>query len=177
MTEFFSKYPRFNYDMTGTGTDLVQVVDIVHKVKFIHKIKKNIYVFYPYTIQDGETPEIIAAKLYGSAQYHWIVLFSNSIYNLWTDWPLSYDQFQDFIIAKYGDLITPLNQVYQYQDVDGNVIDYASYLANVSNGATILTSMEYETNLNNSKKQIVLLDPVFVVTVENELDKLLAEPT
>lgn len=177
MTEFFSKYPLFNYDMTGTNIDLVQVVDIIHKVKIIEKLRRNVFIYHPYVVKDAETPDMIAFKLYGSAQYHWVVLFSNNIFNIWTDWPLSYDQFQDFLIKKYGNLTVPFSQVYQYQDVNGNVIDHTSYLASIDDGSIIVTAMDYETNLNNSKKQIVLLDPSFLAQAENELDQLLVEPT
>ena len=30
---------------------------------------------------DGETPEIVAEKVYGNAEYHWIIMLANDIYD------------------------------------------------------------------------------------------------
>lgn len=173
MTQYFSKFPLMYYDINGSG-NLVTVRDIIHKDKFLEVVRNNTLILYPYIVKDGETPEIIAAKLYGSSQYHWIVLFSNNIFNLWADWPLSYDQFMDFLTKKYGDVNTPKITIDHYEDVFGNVIDLDTYNLTVSDGSVRVYQYDFEVAINEAKKNIVLLDAQYVSRVESELDKLLA---
>ena len=44
--------------------------------------------FSKYTIQDGERPDVIADKLYGSPDRDWIVVLTSGITNIKDEWPL-----------------------------------------------------------------------------------------
>jgi hypothetical protein len=127
MTQYFSKFPKIAYDITGTN-QFNLVTDIIHRAKFREVVKNTTLLWYPYTIKDGETPDIIAHKLYGSSQYHWLVMHANDIHLLWRDWPLSYNQFIAHLTKKYGDVETSMTQIHHYEDSLGNWIDAASYL-------------------------------------------------
>jgi hypothetical protein len=59
-------------------------------------------VFDEYDIQEGETPEIIAEKLYGNPEYHWIVMLANDRYDYISDFPLSQAELEQFVYQKYG---------------------------------------------------------------------------
>src|ERR1017187_7509567 len=157
MVTFFNKLPIVLFDLDGTGTKIRAIRDILHRGRFLPKVLKNILVMYPYVVQDGETPEIIAAKLYGSPQYHWIVLLCNDIVNLWQEWPLSYDQFVAYLNTTYGNIPTAQTTVHHYQDQYGNIFDYTSYLATISQGSTVVYCYEYEIGVNDAKKQIQLV--------------------
>jgi hypothetical protein len=68
----------------------------------LQEIVENVSLFYDYQVKDGETPEIIADKLYGDPKRHWIVLLFNKLYNPYYEFPLITEQLNDYIIAKYG---------------------------------------------------------------------------
>ena len=59
-------------------------------------------IFYNYPMQEGDTPEVIADKYYGSSQYHWVVMLINDAYNSTYDFPLSSGNFDRYIVDKYG---------------------------------------------------------------------------
>jgi hypothetical protein len=53
-------------------------------------------------IRDGDTPEIIADKFYGSPMYHWIVMLTNERYDYVNDFPLPIFELEKHIEDKYG---------------------------------------------------------------------------
>jgi hypothetical protein len=171
MTQFFTKYPKITYDIDGTGTNTRLIIDIIHRAKFIDIVKSNLVIFYPYHVKEGETPEIIAHKLYGSSQYYWVVLLSNNIMDLWRDWPLSYDQMQQYLIHRYGSVPTSQTTIDHHEDKFGNFIDLATYNNTFSQGSTIVYADQYAFRLNEEKKLITLPDPKYVTQIENELDQ------
>jgi hypothetical protein len=173
MTPYFYKFPKITYDIDGTGNNVRAVTDIIHNIKFLDVVRNNIIVFYPYQVKEGETPEIIAAKLYGSAQYHWVILFANNIFDLWTEWPLAYEQMISFLAKKYGSLQTAQTTIDHYEDKFGNFIDLTTYNNTVSDGSVIVYADQYAIKLNEAKKLIQLVDPKYITLIESELDTLL----
>jgi hypothetical protein len=161
------------YDIDGDGLNYEAVRDILHRVRFREVVKNNSLILYPYTVKDGETPEIIAHKLYGSSLYHWIVLFANDIYNLWDDWPMSYASFIEYLTKVYGSPDTAMATTHHYEDVDGNWIDLTTYNATIADGSKAIDAYTYENDLNEAKKEIRLLDAKFITLVSRELDSLL----
>lgn len=170
---YFAKFPKMAYDVAGDGANLKVVVDVIHRAKFKDVVKSNIIVFYPYSVQDGDTPEIIAAKLYGSAQYHWVILFVNDIHNLWTDWPLDYFQFEKFLIKKYGAISTAQSTIHHYETADGQWIDLATYNDTIVDGSVSVDAYDYEVSVNDAKREIEVVDPQYIGQIDNELDKLM----
>jgi hypothetical protein len=170
---YFQKFPKIAYDVTGTGNNLIVVTDIIHRAKFLDVVRANTILLYDYVVQDRETPDIIASKLYGSSIYHWVVLFANDIFCIWTDWPLHYDEFIAYLTKVYGSPETSMTTVHHYEDKYGAWIDYDSYLATLSDGSVQLFAYDYENNLNEAKKFITLLDPQYLFRVESELEALL----
>lgn len=173
MTPYFSKFPAISYDIDGDGYNFQAITDIIHRVRFREVVKNNTLILYPYSIKDGETPEIIAHKLYGSSQYHWIVLFANDIYFLWDEWPMNYANFIEYLTKKYGSPDIAMATTHHYEDADGNWIDEDTYHATIADGSVEIDTYTYENDLNESKKDIYLLDAKYVSRVEKELDILL----
>lgn len=86
---YFKEFPQFLYDFRHgpTTTKTSVVVDITRNVRFRKEVLENIAVYDEYDIVDGETPEIIAEKVYGNPEYHWIVMLANGYYDNLTDFP------------------------------------------------------------------------------------------
>jgi hypothetical protein len=173
-TPYFSKFPLTTYNMNGDGITFDGVRDIIHRVQFLDVVLNNTVIMLPYVVKDAETPEIIAAKLYGSPNYHWVVLFANKIFNLWTEWPLSYDQFIAYLTEKYGSPDIAQSTIHHYEDVNGNIIDQDSYNATLSEGSISVSVIDFENATNDAKKNIILVDPKYLFNIELELDKRLA---
>ena len=56
-----------------------------------------------YDVKEGETPEMIADKLYDDPELHWVVLMVNDITDRFHQWPMSAFQFEQYVKDKYDD--------------------------------------------------------------------------
>ena len=64
------------------------------------------HLFYDtYDVKEGETPEMLADKLYGDSNLHWIIMYVNSITDRYHQWPLSTPQFLAFVNDKYSNCL------------------------------------------------------------------------
>ena len=102
MAKYFNFFPKTLYSLSNKSTSADSVTNIIARFGFESTLKENSNIFYPYDIQDGDTPEIIASKYYGSPEKHWIVLMFNNIIDPQYDWPLDQRTINDFINDKYS---------------------------------------------------------------------------
>lgn len=90
---YFKNHPNFVYDFkysvrtNETRTSIVK--DITQNVRFRKEVLENVAAYDEYDIVDGETPEIIAEKIYGNAEYHWIIMLANQRWDYRSDFPLT----------------------------------------------------------------------------------------
>jgi hypothetical protein len=101
MARYFNNFPKLDYDLQ-LNNEKSFVTNIVSRFDIDDKLKENSSIYYEYDIEDGETPEILAAKYYDSPEKHWIVLAMNNIVDPQFDWPLSYSQFNQYVDLKYS---------------------------------------------------------------------------
>lgn len=108
--EFLGKFPKIQYDMNRSlyGTKET-VTDIFFRVKMIRDVINDISSYYTYNVQDGETPDSIATQIYGDPGAFWMILYANDIYDPQYDWPLSEQQFKNYIAEKYRNRIQTAN--------------------------------------------------------------------
>jgi len=99
MSKYFNYFPKTIYQLSDNDID--SAIKITSRFNFEQSFKDNSAVGYEYDIQDGDTPEIIANKLYGSSERHWIVLMFNNIVDPQADWPLDQRTLIRFIEDKY----------------------------------------------------------------------------
>ena len=100
MAKYFSKFPKVLYNFGGNDVDVVTNVTVRFAIE--KKLKENTVTYFNYTIRDGDTPEIIASKLYDNPEFHWIVMMLNDIIDVEEDWPLQYNALNRFIERKYS---------------------------------------------------------------------------
>lgn len=111
---YFSNFPKIVYDFDlSTGTDYKIVTDITRNVRFRKQILENISLYDYYDIAEGETPEMVAEKIYGTPYYHWVIMLTNQRYDYVNDFPLSQLELDAHIDKKYGD---KKYQVHDYKE-------------------------------------------------------------
>jgi hypothetical protein len=88
--------------------------NILQRVQFPQSVLQNSLLFHPYTIEDGDRPDTIAALYYGDDFYDWIVMLSNQFISVNDNWPLTQDQFNAYIVEKYGSIQTAQQQIDHY---------------------------------------------------------------
>lgn len=103
MASFFSTYPKSIINNR-------LVTDLTARVGIRNKYTDKLSIYYPYAIQEGDTPEIIAAKYYGDPERHWIVMLANDTINPFFDFTLDYQVFDKNINDKYAKEANSVNQ-------------------------------------------------------------------
>jgi hypothetical protein len=120
-----------------------------------------------YEIQDGETVESMAYKIYNSADLHWVIMIFNDLYDVVEDWPRDSASFIAYCDEKYG---IYKNSVKHWVDSSGNVsgetkVFSMPWVAPSNPGLpgnteyVPITFSEYEADLNDKKRIIQILKP------------------
>jgi len=102
LARYFKYFPKTYYFSNLDSSSLDVVTNILTRFKFEEGFKNNSVFYYEYDIQDSDTPEIIAAKIYDSPEKHWAVLMVNDIVDPLWDWPLDQRTLIKFINEKYS---------------------------------------------------------------------------
>ena len=139
MAKYFNFFPTTPYTNSNDSTAYDTVTNIISRFAFEDSLKQNSSIFYPYTIQDGDTPEMIASKYYGSPEKHWIVLMFNNIIDPQYDWPLDQRTLIKYINDKYtynGSIHTPVLTGIAWAQDAGNVKAYYKTITRLSSKPT-----------------------------------------
>lgn len=132
---YFRNFPQIIYTFsTGLTIDAFAMTDITRRVKINDFNLQNVTSYDEYDVVDGETPEIIADKLYSNAEYHWTVLIVNEIIDPRYDWPLSVAALQNYVIDQYG--ASNINAIHHYENSSGDTVYYKAYTGTVGVGVT-----------------------------------------
>jgi len=166
---YFNDFPTIDYDCTGDGiTEKIQ--DITTRVAVRKWIREIGPLFSKYDVSDGETPEMVAATVYGNVNNHWVVLIFNEITNTYYGWPLSRRKFDAFVNNKYAN--PNATHHYEITQSSGNQAKKIKVMSTVT-GATAVTNIEYEQAIQDNKKQIRLLKPTYLGQFKAEFLELL----
>ena len=125
MARFFNYFPKTVYTANTAVGGLDTVTNIIARFAFEERLKTNSAAFYKYSIQDSDTPEIIAHKYYENSERHWIVLMFNDIIDPQYDWPLQYSTFIEYVDKKYS--------ANNYADTANTSVTGLSWAMNVTN--------------------------------------------
>ena len=69
MANYFRNFPIIQYDAFRTG-NLVTTTNITKRFNVLEKVLNRSIIYYNYTIRDGERPDIVSHKMYGSVDYN-----------------------------------------------------------------------------------------------------------
>ena len=191
---YFANFPTISYFNT-------LVPNITLRAKFIEKLKQESLAFYPYVVEDGETADIIATWYYGRPDFDWLIYLANDIVDPHSQWPKSYLQLQEYIKLKYGSVEEAMSNIEFYRrkpDVNYITVDGYDFSDTPEDGMVPIESntdlrispatyaliddqinylpvytYDYETELNNNKKVINLVDNKLKTFVLDELRELI----
>ena len=171
---YFDSFPTVPYDAIGNGNPKA-VTNLLRRVAVRAKIKNNTALYDTYDVKEGETPELIAHKLYGDSELHWVIMLFNDVTDRYHDWPMSGNQFNAYLLDKYDNV----DGIHHYEITSesghgGDKIDVG--LVNTDYpSATAVTNREYEESLQNDKRRIKLLDPRYIEDFVEEFKRLTQE--
>ena len=169
---YFGHFPLIPYDSVGDG-NFKLVTNLLKRVAVRSKVKTNVLVFDTYDVKSGETPELIADKLYNDPELHWVVLLMNDITDRYHQWPLTENQFLAHINDKYDNI--DATHHYEISQTSGDTtikIDIGTDNTDHS-GATAITNYEYEVSQQDKIRKIRLLDPAYIDAFVDEYKTLM----
>ena len=197
MSNYFNRLPNFEYVNRlpdAKISDYIQVKNLFKKGVIREDIFQDITFFTKYQIQGDDRPDNVAAKVYGDPTLDWIVLQSNNVINVQTEWPLSQNRFDEYCLAKYGSYDSLYNGVHHYETIEiknsnGVVIvpgeqqvpsDFSvTYYDNglrqyiTASEVSAVTNYTYEEDIQTKKRNIFLLKQLYVPTVLDDVDNIM----
>lgn len=119
VSAFFNNFPKIKYDINNTTVNkqYEDVTNIFFRIRYLREILNNVSSYYVYELEDGDTPEILAEKVYGDAGAGWMIVYANKIMDPQFDWPMDYDVFINYIEGKYGSIATAKTTIHHYEKV------------------------------------------------------------
>tara|TARA_B100000902_G_scaffold205360_1_gene195800 strand:- start:5286 stop:5996 length:711 start_codon:yes stop_codon:yes gene_type:complete len=97
-SRYFSNFPEITYKLDSGK--LVKIKDFFRKSKIEQEAVNAIIEYDVYRLNDGERPDVAAAKLYGDQDLHWTFLLVNDIENYY-DWHKDSQTFERYINKKF----------------------------------------------------------------------------
>jgi hypothetical protein len=195
---YFRNIPNFEYvNRTKDGqfiSNYTQVKNFFKKGKMREDIFQDLTVFEKYNVKGDDRPDNVANEIYGDPTLDWVVLTSNNIVNIYNEWPLTQQVFEDYILDKY-DTYEKLDETHHYEsnevkDSSGLIIfprgvnvsaaQSVSYYEptrdeqiTVNPVSRAVTNYQYEEDINNKKRRIFLLKPAYLNVVFDDLEEMM----
>ena len=198
MSNYFQKLPDFEYVSRlpdSKISDYITVKNLIKKNKLRPDIFNDATGFTEYQIKGDDRPDNVAFEVYNDSTLDWLVLLSNNILNIQTEWPLLQNDFDRFLLDKYG-TYQEMHAVHHYEtkeikDSNGVVIvpqglhvasDYSiTYWDQTIRGYVVesnvpepVTNYQYESDIENKKRNIHILKSIYLGIVKDDMKELMA---
>ena len=103
---FFSQFPKIKYDINADGIK-TDITDMFRHVDVKEGLLDNVINYTWYEIIEGERPDVVSNRLYGTPDYYWTFFVINeSLKTGLNAWPKSYRQFDSMLEQDYADYST-----------------------------------------------------------------------
>jgi len=198
MPTYFRQVPNFDYVSRlpdAKISDYAPVKNLFKKGKLREDIFQDLAFFTKYKINGDDRPDNVAFEVYQDSTLDWLVLLSNNIVNIQTEWPMTQIAFDEYMLSKYETYETLYSGIHHYetsevknsQDViivpaglevsspySVNYYDYfTSNQVNSGNIATPVTNYEYEEKKENDKRNIFLLKGRYLNVVLDDMGDIM----
>lgn len=108
MADYFTQFPTMVYSNT-------ECLNISRRVGLSNEMKNNITAFYPYELADGMRSDLLSHAYYDDSYVDWIIYLSNGIVDPYYGWYLGTNDFESYIIKKYGSVEDAIRKIKYYK--------------------------------------------------------------
>lgn len=203
---YFRKLPSFEYVSRVPDAkigDYIEVKNIFKRGNIRPDIFKNLTFFEKYKIIGDNRPDNVAFEVYDDSFLDWVILLSNNIMNIQTEWPLTQESFDTYLREKYGIGLNTEEEV--YNNIYNGVHHYETTEIKNSQGVTIVpgglqvdsefsvsyydffidqqidtgnisipvTNYEYEERLEDAKRNIFVLKPKYLNIILDDMNDMM----
>ncbi len=162
---YFRQFPQLNYDFDRNGI-LQKVVDIYRAARPLDAFIDDLNAYSFYSVKNGERPDIVSQRLYGTTQYYWTFFIVNDfLHDGLAAWPMSQEKLHDYMNEEFAGVVITTNPRVQDSPDAGVEFDYPNSLSGrFQLGETITGSTTGATGTlvkkNADMNQLVLQDVV-----------------
>ena len=193
MSDFLRYFPTISY-----GRDRHVVKDLTKRVSLSDTLGASPFVYLPYVVKEGESPEELSFYYYGSVDFVWLVYLANNIIDPKYDWAMSQANLDAMIIDKYAEQAntsgrevlewskdrTRTDNVLFYENDDSDRITPLSFdlqsqwsldsIAPFVEGEwTAVRAYDYEFNRNEDNRHVQLVDLRYAEQIKSEMKNVL----
>ena len=196
MSNYFNKVPNFEYVSRlpdANISDYIPVKNLFKKGALREDIFQDLATFTKYIVSGDKRPDNVAFEFYDDSSLDWLVLASNNIVNVKTEWPMSQLEYNQYLLDKYGSY-EKINEVHHYETVEirngDNVImvqkglkvasDYSITYFDSRDGGLVtkypvktVTNYDYEESLQEKRRNIFLLKPQYLSIALDDLELIM----
>ena len=184
-----------------SNLDFVQTKNLFRRAKVREDLFANFMQFDKYKIIGDERPDNVSEKVYGTNNFDWVVLMANNIVDVYNEWPLTQQQLNQYLNDKYTpqELVSiHHHETVEFRDRDNQVIVPAGLIVDENwnmeyfSGGQIrsintppstsnmsekpvksVTFLEFETRLNEDKRDINVLKPDLLGLFLKDFDRIM----
>ena len=198
MSNYFKQVPDFEYVSRlpdAKISDYIPVKNLFKKGYLRDDIFQDLTFFTKYQVQGDDRPDNIAYSLYDDASLDWVILLSNNIINIQTEWPMPQADLDRYLLEKYGSYEAQ-EEIHHYETIevknstgvvvvkkgltvesDFSVIFYDWMIDSLETKQDITTPIsnyEYELKIEDDKRNIFALKPRYLNIVKDDMEEMMA---
>ena len=196
MSNYFSKVPDFEYVSRLSDaniSDYIPVKNLFKRGQLREDIFQDLAFFTKYKVKGNDRPDNVASEFYGDSELDWLVLVCNNIQNIYTEWPMSQYNFNEYLLKTYG-TYDNINATHHYETTQLKNSDnitivpaglevpstysityYDYYESGLVTAYPVkeVTNYQYEDNLQTDRRNIFLLKPRYLNVVLDDLELIM----
>ena len=198
MSNYFSQVPDFEYVSRLPGAKIGDYITVKNIFKGAHireDILEDLTLFTKYQIIGNDRPDNVAYNFYGVSNLDWVVLKCNNIINIQSEWPMTQEDLDRYLLNKYDSYDNLYNGIHHYETKEiknsqGVIIvpeglevpktfsvtyydmakgQHISSLIEETNITTEITNYDHDIKIQNDKRNIYLIKPRYVNIVKADL--------
>lgn len=196
---YFRQVPNFEYISRNKDEQYISNYDNVKNLFKRGKIREDIFedlsFFTKYQVIGDERPDNVAYKFYNESTLDWVILLSNNILNIQTEWPMTQITFDKYLLEKYSSYTNLYSGIHHYETeeiLNGDGLVIVPKGLEVSSGYSItyydsglgrevtksnishpVTNYDYENQIQEDKRNIYVLKSIYLNTLFNDLDNIM----
>ena len=198
MSNYFKQVPDFEYVSRlpdAKISDYIPVKNLFKKGYLRDDIFQDLTFFTKYQVQGDDRPDNIAYDLYNDPSLDWVILLSNNIINIQTEWPMPQVNLDRYLLDKY-ETYEELYNTHHYETIE---VKNSSGVVIVEEGLTVesdfsvefydwmidsletkqgittpISNYEYEMKIEDDKRNIFALKPRYLNIVKDDLQEMMA---
>jgi hypothetical protein len=111
---FFRNFPKTSYDYFNTGVN-TRIIDLFRYVKPLNTLDDELTAYTFYKIEEGDRPDIVSQKVYGTPEYYWtFFIINDSLRTGLGEWPMSFNEFDKYMAEEYSGVTFTFRPQYNY---------------------------------------------------------------